>query len=110
MLLILDLDGTIIETGKPLDSQLAYQLKKFLKKSHILITTARHPKGVSFVLEEKIGFIPTISLNGAAIHLTSWLKFDRVVYFNEEIINGIIKALSCYEVTLSFYGKSFWDI
>lgn len=110
IILLLDLDGTIIEAGEPLDNELVGFLQKYLDESRILITTARHPLGVKFVLEDSLGFIPTISLNGAALHLTSWSKFDRVVYFPRETVEKINAELSGSEITITYYGKDFWAV
>lgn len=109
-ILVLDLDGTIIKTGEPLDEELAYFLKKYVGRRSILITTARHPLGVKFVLEDKLGFVPTISLNGAGLHLTSWSKFDRVIYFHRETVDKINTKLLDYDLTIAYYGKGFWAV
>jgi HAD superfamily hydrolase (TIGR01484 family) len=110
VILVLDLDGTIIRTGEPLDTELANILQEYRQKSRLIIVTARHPMGVEFVLGNCLGFVPTISLNGGGLHLHSWDKFDRVIYFPSQTVKKIREELSPYDVTISYYGKDFWAV
>ena len=107
---MLDLDGTMIKTGEPLDGELAKYLKNFQEKSNVLITTGRHPLGVKFAIGSALGFVPTISLNGGGLHLTSWSKFDEVIYFPKEIITQFRTGVTNYDLTITYYGRDFWAV
>jgi len=109
-ILVLDLDGTLIKTGEKLNHDLAVLLKDYINESRILIATARHPLGVKFVLKDYFEFVPTISLNGAALHLTSWQKFDKIRYFPYETVAKIKKELSSFNIITTFYGIDFWAV
>ncbi|MFX0182104.1 MAG: HAD-IIB family hydrolase [Candidatus Hodarchaeota archaeon] len=109
-ILVLDMDGTLIKTGKKLDNDLAILLKEYVNEFRVLIATARHPLGVKFVLKDYFEFVPTISLNGAALHLTSWSIFDKIVYFPRKTVVKIKKELSSFNVISTYYGTDFWAV
>jgi len=109
-ILVLDLDGTLIKTGEKLNHDLAVLLKKYISESRVLIATARHPLGVEFVLKDYFEFVPTISLNGAALHLSSWLKFDKLTYFPRKTVIMINKELSSFNIVTTYYGTDFWAV
>ncbi|UCG01358.1 MAG: HAD-IIB family hydrolase [Candidatus Heimdallarchaeota archaeon] len=109
-ILVLDMDGTLIKTGEKLNQDLAVLLKDYVNEDRILIATARHPLGVKFVLKDYFEFVPTISLNGAALHLTCWQKFDKIKYFPNETVAIINKELSSFNVITTYYGTDFWAV
>ncbi len=86
-LFIFDLDGTLIKTGEKFDRKLAKIIKILIEKSGVLIATARHPRGVQYVFKPFFDFIPTISLNGAGLHLKSWSSFDKTFFFSRKDFN-----------------------
>ena len=109
MLLLLDLDGTIIMTGKDLDPELADYLKYFNDANSLLITTARPPQGVQYVFKKYFDFIPTISLNGGGLHLSNWERFNSVITISQESLNELLLILKKYRnVTLNCYSKNNW--
>jgi len=109
-ILLLDIDGTMIITGKPLAPDLASLLMPLQNAKRLCITTARHPQGVQFVLAPLLGFVPTISLNGGAIHLSSWSTFDHAIYFSDQSIANLIEEISSHDLTISCYGTDFWAV
>ena len=109
-ILVLDMDGTLIKTGEKLDHDLAALLKDYINDSRILIATARHPLGVKFVLKDYFEFVPTLSLNGAALHLTSWQKFDKIVNFPLETVVKINEEISSFNIITTYYGTDFWAV
>jgi HAD superfamily hydrolase (TIGR01484 family) len=110
ILLVADLDGTIIRSGEPIDEELASILKKYREESRLLIATGRHPLAVKFVLQTALGFVPTISLNGGGLNLYSWSRFDRVIYFPSDTVKAVSRELSGFDVTISYYGEEFWAV
>ncbi|MHA2245622.1 MAG: HAD-IIB family hydrolase [Candidatus Hodarchaeales archaeon] len=109
-ILALDMDGTLIKTGERLNNDLMILLKKYINENRVLIATARHPLGVKFVLKDYFEFVPTISLNGAALHLTSWVKFDRIIKFPRETIDKINEEVSSFNIIATYYGTDFWTV
>ncbi|MFX0016264.1 MAG: HAD-IIB family hydrolase [Promethearchaeota archaeon] len=108
--LVMDMDGTLIKTGEQLNDELAILLKPYIDEFRLIIATARHPLGVKFVLQEFFNFVPTISLNGAALHLTSWTKFDKVIFFPSKVVSEIKEELSSFNVVTTYYGTDFWAV
>lgn len=109
LLLLLDLDGTIIFPGEEVDPELLDQLRIFNDSSSLLITTARHPKGVQFVFNNLIGFIPTISLNGGALHLSTWNKYDSLVYIERKVVDELTSIFGYYpNVICNYYTEESW--
>ncbi len=111
ILLVLDLDGTIIFPGDSITSNLVKYLKYYNDNNLLLIATARHPIGVRFVFNKYFDFIPTLSLNGGGLHLNNWDIFDRSVFFDFTVIRNLKRLIKQYnDVTMSFYGKKFWYV
>ena len=109
-ILVLDLDGTLIKTGEKLNSDLANLLHEYIDQFRVLIATARHPSGVKFVLKDHFKFVPTISLNGAALHLESWSKYDKAIFFPHKTVKMINKELSTFNIVTTYYGTDFWAV
>ncbi len=109
-ILVLDMDGTLIKTGEKPNIDLMILLEEYINESRVLIATARHPLGVEFVLKDYFNFVPTISLNGAALHLTTWTKFDRVIHFPRETVDKINEELSSFNIITTYYGTNFWAV
>lgn len=104
------MDGTLIKTGERPNNDLMILLEEYIKEFRVLIATARHPLGVEFVLKDYFKFVPTISLNGAALHLTTWAKFDRVIHFPCETVNKINEELPSFNIIATYYGTNFWAV
>lgn len=107
---VFDLDGTLIETGEKLNKSLTKILTKLVHQSRVLIATARHPLGVQYVFEPNFDFIPTISLNGAGLHLKNWCTFDKSISFPEKTVLRLYEKFSENNITATFYGKEFWAV
>lgn len=112
-LLISDLDGTLLLPGQHLDHDLALELRKFAKRDKLVVVTARHPRGVAHVLDRSVGFVPTVSLNGAGLHRHSWQTFDASQPFEPSTARLIMSLVQAEmqrveEVVATVYGAELW--
>lgn len=107
---MLDLDGTLIQRGQIVSQEVAEILTELSRQRRVLINSARHPAGIKHALDRFFCFIPTISLNGAGLHLSSWSEFSEFITFDTVVLQKLYEKLSQAETVTSYYGRDFWAV
>lgn len=93
--LVCDIDGTLTEPGAvSVPYSVISALRPFNEDGRLLISTGRHWNSVQRLFRQ-IGFVPTISLAGAALHLRGWDRPSSIFAMPEGVASDVLARCNC---------------
>lgn len=93
--LVCDIDGTLTAPGAiSVPHSVISALRPFNRDGRLLISTGRHWNSVQRLFRQ-IGFVPTISLGGAALHLRGWDRPSSIFAMPEGVASDVLARCNC---------------